>query len=276
MYSMKSGCASVMAKTASSGGSLATALAFVIMTLPCFHGSSCGAVGKGEALPDTRTWNFATVLLADGHSEYQREHLFIKAPGILDSLPLSNGPSFFPLASPDGRWLAYVAFNDSSRAGEVTTISRQQVRFRAMPGFTAACGDYKWSPDGQYLAGSVRRWTDTTQYFFVVRPESSQWWFADSLGYVGNYEFAWDPSSQRVAICRMFAHEDGETDFADGGELVVYDVRSRRTHMLASFADACLTAPSWGVGDSLRVRRAPLADQGREVELSFPVVAERK
>lgn len=222
----------------------------------------CMSLGAGSTarreLPDARTWRFFS-------EKKIRSRLFIVLPGATDSISVSDQPACCQEVSPNGRWVACTVFNPKAIENELLVVSRQLDRWWPLPGYTAI--SYTWSPDGRSLAGVGKRRAATSVCFFAVDPIAQSAWVADSMLTPEDYEFAWDSTSHRVAICRP------GSGAKDPPRVLLYSVLDRKMSTLATLAEGVPSAPYWLPNGTLVVRRESSAPGDSAIDLRFPLPA---
>jgi hypothetical protein len=215
---------------------------------------SC-ASPSGTELPDTRTWRFFS-------EKKVRARLYYAIPSVADSVRVSDDPACCPLVSPNGLWVGCTNFNPKAIESELLILSRKPDQWRPIPGYTVI--SYQWSPDGVSLAGYAKRRTASTVCFFAVQPQSRAAWFVDSLSVPEDYEFAWDSTSSRVAICRP----------ASGSKtpprVLVLTVADRKVRLVASLTAGEPTNPRWLADSTLVVTKRSSANGDSVADLRFP------
>jgi hypothetical protein len=206
-------------------------------------------------LPDTRTWTFFS-------EKKLRSHLFYSVPGVADSLHVADDPACCPMVSPSGQWAACTVFNSKAIESELVLLTRQSDQWRPLPGYTVI--SYQWAPDGLSLAGYGKRRTAASVCFFAVQPQLRTAWFADSILVPEDYDFAWDSTSSRVAICRpgRGAH--------DPPLIRLLSLANHKTSTLATLRTGAPANPRWLPDGTLLVSRrlGPAGDSA--VDLRFP------
>jgi hypothetical protein len=208
-------------------------------------------------LPDTRTWQFF------GEKKL-RSRLFFSVPGVSDSNLVSDDPACCPIVSPSGRWVACTNFNRKAIESELLILSRQAEQWRPLPGYTMI--SYQWSPDGLSLAGYGKRRTAASVCFFAVQPATKSAWFPDSLSVPEDYEFAWDSTSSRVAICRP------GSDSRNPARVLILTLPSRKVGTVATLNDGEPTNPRWLPDGSLLVakQRGGASDSSTDLRFTLP------
>jgi len=214
-----------------------------------------GAPAKRE-LPDARTWQFFS-------EKKIRSRLFFVAPGASDSVFVSADPACCPEIAPNGRWVACTSFNREAIENELLLLSREMDRWRPLAGYTAIT--YRWSPDGQMLAGYGKRRTASSVCFFAVDPLTRSAWIADSIAMPDDYDFAWDSTSHRVAICRP------GSGTGDPPRVLLFSVPDRRISTVATLTDGTPSSPRWLRMGVLVVTKELGADGDSSVDLRFPL-----
>ena len=213
------------------------------------------ATSAPRELPDARTWTFFS-------EKKLRSHLFYSVPGVADSIRVSDDPACCPMISPSGRWAACMVFNSKAIESELVLISRQSEQWMPFPGYTAI--SYQWSPDGLSLAGYGKRRTAASVCFFAVQPQSRTAWFADSILVPEDYEFAWDSTSSRVAICRP------GRGTKDPPLVRLLSLADRKTSTLSTLQSGESTNPRWLPDGTLLVSRKLGSSGDSAVDLRFP------
>lgn len=213
-----------------------------------------GSPAKRE-LPDARAWRFSS-------EKKIRSRLFFVAPGAPDTIFVSDEPACCPEVAPSGRWVACTNFNRKAIENELLVLSRELDRWRPLPGYTAIA--YNWSPDGLTLAGYGKRRTASSVCFFMVDPIVRSAWFADSMSTPQDYEFAWDSSSHRVAICRPGSATK------DPARVLLYSIPDRRMSVVAKLTDGTPSSPRWLPEGILVVTKELAASSDSSTELRFP------
>ena len=226
--------------------------------------AACGCVAPGrtglatsaqQQLPDARTWHFFS-------EKKVRAHLFYGIPGVADSIKVSEDPACCPEVSPSGRWVACSAFNPRAKESELLILSLRSDQWRPIPGYTVI--SYQWSPDGLSLAGYGKRRTAASVCFFAVQPQSRAAWFADSLLVPEDYDFAWDSTSSRVAICRPRSGQAAP-------EVLVLNLDDRRVQTIKSFTSGGPSNPRWLPDGALTVTKSTATgDSLGDVRLPVP------
>lgn len=211
-------------------------------------------LSRKNDLPDAHTWRF--------FSESKiRARLFYSIPGVADSILVSNDPACCPVVSPNGRWVACTAFNSKAIETELLLLSRQSERWGPFPGYSVIA--YDWSPDGMSLAGYGKRRTAGSVCFFAVQPLSKTAWFPDSILKPEDYDFAWDSTSTRVAICRPSSADQAPS------EVLVYSLPDHKMTTLATLDDGLPTNPRWLPNGALVVTKEVGAGKDSLVTLRF-------
>jgi len=205
-------------------------------------------------LPDTHTWRFFS-------EKRLQARMFYSIPGVADSILVSDEPACCPLISPNGRWVACTVFNRRAIESELLILSRQSDKWRPIPGYTVIACD--WSPDGMSLAGFGKRRTAASVCFFAVQPRTGSAWFADSISVPEDYDFAWDSTSSRVAICRP---SDGNRTPA---RVLVYSFPDRKMTTLTEIGDGMPTDPRWLPDGALSITKKVMAAKDSLVSLRF-------
>jgi hypothetical protein len=216
---------------------------------------SAGTSGTRQ-LPDARTWRFI-------NEKKIRSRLLIAAPGASDSIVISDDPTCCPEVAPNGRWVACTNFNRKAIENELLVLSLELDRWRPLPGYTAIA--YSWSPDGVTLAGYGKRRTASSVCFFVVDPIARSAWIADSLLTPEDYEFAWDSTSHRVAICRP------GSGTKDPSRVLLYAVPERKMSIVAKLSDGTPSNPRWLPEGILVVTKELAASSDSSTDLRFPM-----
>lgn len=227
-----------------------TMLAVVLAALTA---SGAGQPARRE-LPDARTWTFFS-------ERKVRSRLFIVPPGEPDSILVSDEPACCPEVAGNGRWAACTNFNRMAIENELLILSRNLDRWRPLPGYTAIA--YAWSPDGLSLAGYGKRRVAQSVCFFLVDPVARSASIVDSLLVLEDYEFAWDSTSRRLAICRP------GSGLKDPARLLLYSIAERKLGVVTSVAGGTLSRPAWHRGDTLVVTAELGAAPDSSVELRF-------
>jgi hypothetical protein len=217
--------------------------------------SADSALPKPRGLPDARTWSFFS-------EKKVRSHLFYSVPGVADSIRVSDDPACCPIVSPSGRWVACSVFNSKAIESELVILSLQPDQWRPFPGYTVI--GYQWSPDGLSLAGYGKRRAAGSVCFFVVQPLLRMAWFADSILVPEDYDFAWDSTSSRVAICRP------GRDAHYPPLVQVLSLTDRKTNTLATVRSGVPTNPQWLPDGTLIVSRKLGAAGDTAAALRFP------
>lgn len=225
---------------------------FLLALVSCM-GLGAGSTAKRE-LPDARTWRFLS-------EKKIRSRLFIVVPGASDSIIVSDEPACCQEVAPSGRWVACTVFNPKAIENELLVFSRQMERWWPLPGYTAIT--YRWSPDGKMLAGYGKRRTASSACFFAIDPIARSAWIADSILTPEDYEYAWDSSSQWVAICRPGSGSE------DPARVLLYSVLDRKVSTLATHIDGMLSDPRWLPNGTLVVSRKPAAPGDSATDLRF-------
>jgi hypothetical protein len=205
-------------------------------------------------LPDARTWRFIS-------EKKVRSRLFIIAPGVSDSLLVSNDPACCPEVASNGRWVACTNFNRRAVENELMILSRKLDRWRPLPGYTAIA--YSWSPNGAILAGYGKRRTASSVCFFTVDPTARSAWIADSMMTPEDYEFAWDSTSNRVAICRA------GSGTKDPPRVLLYSVPDHKMSIVAKLIDGTPSSPRWLSEGILVVTKEAAASTDSSIDLRF-------
>jgi Tol biopolymer transport system component len=217
-------------------------------------------LGAGPAtkrqLPDARTWQFFS-------EKKIRSRLFFVVPGSSDSILVSDEPACCQEVSPNGRWVACTNFNRKAVENELLLLSRELDRWRPLPGYTAIT--YEWSPDGLRLAGYGKRRTASSVCFFAVDPIARSAWITDSMTTLKDYEFAWDSTSHRVAICRPGSGKE------EPSRVLLLSMPDRKTSTVATLRDGTPSSPRWLPDGVLVVTKEPTASGGSSVDLRFPL-----
>lgn len=215
------------------------------------------AAPGGRELPDARTWQF--------FSERKiRSRLFFTVPGTPDSIFVSEEPACCEDVAPSGRWVAVTSFNRTAVENELLLLARDLGRWRPLPGYTAIA--YTWSPDGLKLAGYGKRRTASSVCFFTLDPITQTVAVVDSMLMPEDYEFAWDSTSHRVAICRP------ASGGKDAARVLLYSMSDRKLSTVATLNDGNPSSPRWLPGGVLVVRREPTGANGSSTELRFPLI----
>lgn len=207
-------------------------------------------------LPDARTWRFFS-------EKKIRSRLFFTVPGAADSIFVSQDPACCEEVAPSGRWVAVMSFNRRVIENELLILSRDLARWCPLPGYTAIA--YSWSPNGLVLAGYGKRRTASSVCFFAVDPVTRSASLVDSMLTPEDYEFAWDSTSHRVAICRP---SGGPKDPA---RVLLYSTADRKTSTLATLSNGTLSNPRWIAGGVLIVNKESAGAQASSAELRFPL-----
>lgn len=228
---------------------LAAALGFSLLL-----GSA--APGKRE-LPDARTWRFFS-------EKKVRSRLYFTVPGIPDSIFVSEEPACCEEVSPCGRWVAVTSFNRTAIENELLLLDRDLGRWRPLPGYTAIT--YTWSPSGMMLAGYGKRRTASSVCFFTVDPIARTTAVVDSMLMPEDYEFAWDSTSRRVAICRPAGGAN------DSARVLLYSISDQKLSTVATLSDGNPSSPRWLPGGVLTVTSEPTGANGSSTELRFPLL----
>ncbi len=226
--------------------------------------AACACVVPGRAsptapapqeLPDARTWHFFS-------EKKVRARLYYAIPGVADSIKVSEDPACCPQVSPNGEWVACTNFNPQAIESELLILSRRSEKWRPIPGYTVI--SYQWSPDGRCLAGYAKRRTASSVCFFAAEPKANAAWFADSILVLEDYDFAWDSTSGRVAICRpRSGHESPR--------VLVLDIADRKVHAIASLPTGDPANPRWLGDGGLNVTKRSHATGDSLSDLRFPM-----
>ena len=185
------------------------------------------------------------------------------APGASDSIFVSDEPACCPEVAPSGRWVACTNFNRKAIENELLVLSRELDLWRPLPGYTAIA--YSWSPDGLTLAGYGKRRTASSVCFFTVDPIARSASIADSMLTPQDYEFAWDSTSRRIAICRPGA---GTKDPAC---VLLYSVPDRKMSIVAKLSDGTPSNPRWLPEGILVVTKELASSSDSSIDLRFPL-----
>jgi hypothetical protein len=212
------------------------------------------ATSTTRELPDARTWHFFS-------EKRIRARLYYAVPGVADSIRVSDDPACCPMVSPNGRWVACTNFNSKAIESELLIISRQSDQWRPIPGYTVI--GYQWSPDGMSIAGYGKRRTAGTVCFFAVQPLSRSAWFADSLSSPEDYEFAWDSTSTRVAICRP------GSGGRDPSRVLLLNFNDRKVKTISSLTSGEPAGPRWLPDSTLVVTKKSSTSGDSLTDLHF-------
>jgi hypothetical protein len=219
--------------------------------------SILGAVpATKRELPDARSWQFFS-------EKKVRSRLFFRVPGAPDSIFVSDEPACCQEVAPNGRWVACTNFNRMAVENELLLLSRDLDRWRPLPGYTAI--SYIWSPDGLTLAGYGKRRTASSVCFFTVDPAVRSVSLVDSILTPEDYEFAWDSTSRRVAICRPSSGAN------DPARVLLYSLPDRKMSTLATVSDGMPSNPRWLPEGVLVVTKETAASHDSPVDLRFPL-----
>jgi len=226
-------------------------LALAVIVSTCLD----AAPATKRDLPDARTWQFFS-------EKKIRSRLFFVAPGASDSIYVSDEPSCCEEVAPNGRWVACTSFNRKAVENELLFISRDLDRWRPLPGYTAI--SYSWSPDGLTLAGYGKRRTASSVCFFLVDPIARSAAVVDSMMMPEDYEFAWDSTSHRVAICRPGSGPK------DPARVLLYSTPDRKMSTVAKLSDGTTpSSPRWLAGGVLIVTKEVPGTHESSVDLKF-------
>jgi len=218
--------------------------------------SILGAVpATKRELPDARTWQFFS-------ERKVRARLFFVVPGTPDSIFVSDEPACCQEVAPNGQWVASTSFNHKAVENELLLLSRELERWRPLPGYTAI--SYSWSRDGQTLAGYGKRRTANSVCFFIVDPIGRSASIVDSLLTPEDYEFAWDSTSHRVAICRPGGGAK------DPPRVLLYSVPDRKMSTVAELIDGTPSSPRWLPEGVLVVTKEMAASQATDLRFPLP------
>lgn len=231
------------------------ALAILASTLLVSTSLGAPSPAKRE-LPDVRTWRFFS-------EKKIRSRLFFVAPGASDSVYVSEEPACCPEVAPSGRWVACTNFNSKAIENELLILWRDLDRWRPLPGYTAIA--YSWSPDGLTLAGYGKRRTASSICFFTIDPIARLASIADSISAPRDYEFAWDSTSHRIAICRPGAGAK------DPARVLLYSVPDHKMSTVAKLYDGTPSSPRWLPEGSLVVTKEMASSSDSSIDLRFPV-----
>jgi hypothetical protein len=220
--------------------------------------ASSSILGAGSAakreLPDARTWQFF------GEKKVRSRLVFV-VPGGSDSIFVSDEPACCQEVAPNGDWVACTNFNRKAVENELLLLSRELDRWRPLPGYTAV--SYSWSPDGLTLAGYGKRRTASSVCFFTVNPIARSASLVDSMLTPEDYEFAWDSTSHRVAICRP------GSGTMDPARVLVYSVPDHKMITVAKLSDGKPSNPRWLPEGVLVVTKETGASHNPPVDLRF-------
>jgi hypothetical protein len=217
--------------------------------------SFSAATSGGRDLPDARTWSFFS-------EKKLKSRLFFSAPGVADSIQVSDDPACCPNVSPNGSWVACTSFNKKAIESELLILSRKLDQWRPFPGYTVI--SYQWSPDGLSLAGYGKRRTAASVCFFAVQPLAKTAWFPDSIAIPEDYEFAWDSTSSRVAICRP---GNGSQNLP---RVLILTVPNRKVSAIATLSHGEPTNPRWLSDGALIVTKKLSAVSDSSNDMRFP------
>lgn len=226
-------------------------LAGVFVLTLCLSAATSGT----RDLPDARTWRFFS-------EKKLRSRLYYAVPGVADSIRVSDDPACCPVVSPNGRWVACTNFNRKAIESELLVLSRQSEQWRPLPGYTVI--SYQWSPDGLSLAGYGKRRTASSVCFFAVQPVTKAAWFADSISIAEDYEFAWDSTSSRVAICRPGS---GRRNLP---RVLILTLPSRKVGTIAALSNGEPSNPRWLPDGALVVTKKLGSATDSSNDMRFP------
>jgi hypothetical protein len=198
------------------------------------------AASKSSAPADIRTWRVSS-------EKKLKPHLFVTVPGASDSIRVSDDPACCQVVSPSGLWMACTVFNRSAIESELMILSPEMDRWWPLRGYTAI--SYSWSPDGALLVGYGKRRTAASVCFFAVDPKTRTAWFPDSISIPEDYDFAWDSTSHRVAICRPANGTD------EPSRVLLCSLTDHKVMSLAAIQDGKATDPRWLNGGMLVVTK---------------------
>jgi hypothetical protein len=232
-----------------------TAIRVAVLALAvCETINACAAPATSE-LPDARTWHFFS-------EKKVRARLYYAIPYVGDSIRVSDDPACCPVVSPNGRWVGCTNFNPKAIESELVILSRKPDQWRPIPGYTVI--SYEWSPNGMNIAGYAKRRTAATVCFFAVQPQSRSAWFVDSLSVPEDYDFAWDSTSNHVAICRP------GSGAKDPPRVLVLYLPGRKVQTLASLTSGEPSNPRWLPDSTLMVTKKSSATGDSMADLRFP------
>lgn len=236
------------------GSNLRRGMAVLVVGLG-FSSLLVAATEKRE-LPDARTWQFFS-------EKKIRSRLFFTVPGASDSIFVSEEPACCEEVAPSGRWVAATSFNRTAIENELLLLARDLDRWRPLPGYTAIA--YTWSPDGLMLAGYGKRRTASSVCFFTVDPIARTATVVDSMLMPEDYEFAWDSTSHRVAICRPAG------GVKDPARVLLYSIPNRKMSKVVTLNDGTPSSPRWLPGGVLVVTKELAGAHESSTELRFPL-----
>ena len=157
--------------------------------------------------------------------------------------------------------MACTNFNPKALENELLVLSRELDHWRPLPGNTAI--EYNWSPDGLTLAGYGKRRAASSVCFFVVDPVAQSASIVDSIATPDDYEFAWDSTSHRVAICRPGKGAEAPA------RVLLYSVTARKLSTVVQLNDGAPSDPRWLRNGVLIVTKELAAPRDSSVELHF-------
>ena len=227
-----------------------------LVSVICISTTLGATTSAKRELPDARTWQFVS-------EKKIRSRLYFTVPGASDSIFVADEPACCQEVAPNGRWVAATAFNRKAVENELLLLSRDLDRWRPLPGFTAIA--YAWSPDGLALAGYGKRRTASSVCFFTVNPVARTVSLVDSMLTPEDYEFAWESTSRRIAICRP------ASDARDPARVLLYSLPDRKLSKLATLSDGTPSSPRWLPDGTLVVTKEKAGDSTSIVELRFPM-----
>jgi hypothetical protein len=212
------------------------------------------ALSEQASLPDATRWRFFS-------EKKLKSHLFFAA-GDSDSIRVSDDPACCPVVAPNGQWVATTVWNRQAIESELMILSRGMERWWPIRGYTLiSC---RWSPDGSRLVGYGKRRTAASVCFFAVDPIKRSAWFPDSIADTEDYDYAWDSTSTRVAICRPGSSS------RNPAKVLVFSFQDRKMIKLATVVDGTPRDPRWLPGALVVSKQTASSDSSAELRFPLP------
>lgn len=159
-----------------------------------------------------------------------------------------------PRFSPDGRYVAFSLWRSRERPWNLVIFDRKRGR-RIEPALGGCVTfDWRWSPDGRWLAVQDNPCKRGRCRLCLVSVPSGAVHCIDSLDVFADYEFGWSPNSTNLAVVRP-EQVDRHSEEPSVADLWIFSVVGHRRCVLAVTPEYVEREPMWVTDSTLLVER---------------------
>jgi Tol biopolymer transport system component len=195
------------------------------------------------------------MLLADRTDEGHHPKVFLvnRRTGIEE--PIVDTWSFRPEWSPDGRWIACIAWRSPTRQRQLAIIDWRTGRIVDVDS-TFAVADYRWSPDSKAIAVFGTDRVTRECVLLLANPRTGISRLIDRTSTIADVDYDWSPDGSVLAYTKPT--RTSEHDEVLEADLWMADSSGKSKCCLLNTADHVEQRPIWVGRRSLAILTAPM------------------